>query len=227
MMGMRRRLGVFGAAALTLAALSATAVDAAPDRGPDREPKADVVLTLLHNNDGESALFESAGADGQSYGGIAPFASVVGDLKASATTGPPLMPGAKRVELMVSSGDNFLAGAAFQASLDRGVPYYDAIGMSLIGYDASAIGNHEFDFGPDVFGDFVTSFSPPLTFASVSSTNQRSPTLCRHGCRTPPRSSACSAAPTDGSSRGRRRGRRAAGRSTAPRHDETRRNTPS
>jgi len=149
MMSTRGRLTAVAAAAMTLAAVSATAVDAAPDRGAGKPAKADVVLTLLHNNDGESALFESEAADGQSYGGIAPFATVVGDLKASATTGPPAMPGAKRVELMVSSGDNFLAGAAFQASLDKGVPYYDAIGMSLIGYDASAIGNHEFDFGPD------------------------------------------------------------------------------
>ena len=135
---------------------------------PDKAPKADVVLTLLHNNDGESALFESEAADGQLYGGIAPFSSVVDDLKRSATTGPPTVRGAKRVELLVSSGDNFLAGAPFQASLDNGIPYYDAVAMGLIGYDASAIGNHEFDFGPDVFRDFVLSFSPPLSFVSVT-----------------------------------------------------------
>jgi 5'-nucleotidase len=177
MMGKRGRLTAIATAALTMAAVSATAVDAAPGRGAGTAPKADVVPTLLHNNDGESALFESEGSDGQSYGGIAPFASVVGDLKASATTGPPAMPGAKRVELTVSSGDNFLAGAAFQASLDNGVPYYDAIGMSLIGYDASAIGNHEFDFGPDVFRDFVTSFSPPLTFVSANLDVSQEPDL--------------------------------------------------
>ncbi len=130
--------------------------------------KADVVLTLLHNNDGESALFETTAEDGQLYGGIAPFASVVSNLKRSATSGPPTVKGAKRVELMVSSGDNFLAGAAFQASLDNGIPYFDAVGMSLIGYDASAIGNHEFDFGPDVFREFVLSFSPSLTFVSAN-----------------------------------------------------------
>ena len=72
------------------------------------------------------------------------------------------------MELTVSSGDNYLASAAFQASIVRGIPYYDAIGMSLIGYDASAIGNHEFDFGPDVFGNFVRSFSPELNFVSAN-----------------------------------------------------------
>ena len=135
---------------------------------PNKPPKADVVLSLLHSNDGESALFETEAGDGQFYGGIAPFASVVADLKRAATTGPPTVRGAKRVELLVSSGDNILAGAPFQASLDNGIPFFDAVGMSLIGYDASAIGNHEFDFGPDVFRDFVLSFSPPLPFLSAN-----------------------------------------------------------
>ena len=175
-MGTRKRFTAI-AAALTLAAVSATAVDTASGVEPTRAPKADVILTLLHNNDGESALFETEAADGQLYGGIAPFASVVGDLKEMATVGPPAMPGVKRVELMVSSGDNFLAGAAFQASLDNGVPYFDATGMSRIGYDASAIGNHEFDFGPDVFRDFVTSFSPPLTFVSANLDVSQEPDL--------------------------------------------------
>lgn len=176
MLETRGRLAVIATAALTVVAVSAPAVDAAPG-GRGGEPKADVVLTLLHNNDGESALFESEAADGQLYGGIAPFASVMADLKASATTGPPDVRGAKRVELTVSSGDNFLAGAAFQASLDNGIPYYDAVAMSLIGYDASAIGNHEFDFGPDVFADFVSSFSPPLTFVSANLDVSQEPDL--------------------------------------------------
>ena len=67
---------------------------------------------------------------------------------------------------MVSSGDNYLASAQFQASLDKGIPYYDAIAMDEIGYDASAIGNHEFDFGPEVFANFVESFKSKTPFVS-------------------------------------------------------------
>jgi len=162
----KKRFGqVLGALVATLILVGVTPATGAGQQ--PEPPKVDVVLTLLHSNDGESALRESSNdLDGQNYGGIAPFASVVDDLKRSATKGPPLVRGAKRVELLVSSGDNFLAGADFQASLDKGVPYYDAIGLGLIGYDASAIGNHEFDFGPDVFADFIESFSPPLTFVS-------------------------------------------------------------
>jgi 2',3'-cyclic-nucleotide 2'-phosphodiesterase (5'-nucleotidase family) len=61
---------------------------------------------------------------------------------------------------VVSSGDNFLAGPEFNASLTRGVPYFDAIALDRIGYDALAIGNHEFDFGPEVLADFIESFEP-------------------------------------------------------------------
>jgi 5'-nucleotidase len=71
---------------------------------------------------------------------------------------------------MVSSGDNFLAGPEFNASLEKGVPYYDGIALDLIGYDALAIGNHEFDFGPDVLEDFIRSFertAPPFLSANL------------------------------------------------------------
>jgi 5'-nucleotidase len=125
------------------------------------EPKADVQLTLLHNNDGESALLESA-VEGQPFGGVAPFATVVGQLRKEGDRGRD------KVSLLVSSGDNYLASAQFQASLDKGVPYYDAKAMDLIGYEAVAIGNHEFDFGPEVFANFVSSFKSKTPFLSAN-----------------------------------------------------------
>jgi len=57
--------------------------------------------------------------------------------------------------LMVSTGDNFLSGAEWNASLEKGIPFYDAVAMELIGYDAITFGNHDFDFGPDVLRDFM------------------------------------------------------------------------
>jgi 2',3'-cyclic-nucleotide 2'-phosphodiesterase (5'-nucleotidase family) len=47
------------------------------------------------------------------------------------------------------------AGPEFSASLEKGVPFYDSILASHIGYDVLAIGNHEFDFGPDVLENFI------------------------------------------------------------------------
>lgn len=114
-------------------------------------------LTVLHSNDGESKLI-SPGQGLADFGGIARFGTVVKNLKAAAELEGGVV--------MLSSGDNFLAGPEWNASLVNGVPYYDAIGMQLIGYDAICIGNHEFDFGPEILANFVESFTDGVPFLS-------------------------------------------------------------
>jgi 2',3'-cyclic-nucleotide 2'-phosphodiesterase (5'-nucleotidase family) len=135
-----------------------------------QSPRVHVVLTLLHNNDGESKLISLA--DREDFGGVARFKTLVDELRAEATTGAPIkdLRGAKRVALMVSSGDNFLAGPEFNSSLEKGIPFYDTIAMDLIGYDAVAIGNHDFDFTPDVLADFIIGFErtqPPYLSSNL------------------------------------------------------------
>ncbi|HSO49050.1 MAG TPA: bifunctional metallophosphatase/5'-nucleotidase, partial [Acidimicrobiia bacterium] len=139
--------------------ITAFGVTSPADATHNSTPKVDVRLTLLHNNDAESALLETL-VEGQPFGGVAPFATQVDQLRKQGDRGRD------NVSLLVSSGDNYLASAQFQASLDKGVPFYDAMAMDLIGYDAVAIGNHEFDFGPDVFADFVRSFKSRTPFLS-------------------------------------------------------------
>jgi len=124
-------------------------------------------LTILHNNDGESQVID-AGSGLEDFGGAARFKSVVDMLKKDAVTGRPSRPGAKRGVIMVSSGDNFLAGPEFNASLVNGVPFYDTIAMELIGYDAVNLGNHDFDFGPDVLADFLDGYSMPPPYVSAN-----------------------------------------------------------
>ncbi|MGH8946651.1 MAG: bifunctional metallophosphatase/5'-nucleotidase [Acidimicrobiia bacterium] len=126
-------------------------------------PEVDFLLTVLHNNDGESELIGT-----EDFGGVARFKSLVDQLKFEATHGPPPIDvrGTKRGVVMLSSGDNFLAGPQFNASLDKGPPFFDTIAMDLIGYDAVAIGNHEFDFGPDVLAEFIGGFSSAVPFLS-------------------------------------------------------------
>ena len=106
-------------------------------------------LTIFHNNDGESKLFGDA-----SFGGAAYFASTLDALRAA---------NAGRDQLTLSSGDNFLAGAAFNASLASGPlggrTYFDALVLKEIGYDAITIGNHDFDFGPAVLADFISYYN--------------------------------------------------------------------
>jgi 5'-nucleotidase len=136
---------------------------------------ADYTMTLLHVNDLESQLIgidaPAAGEvpegepeydtdldnDGRKdYGGVDRHETVIEQLRAgSAGAGGA----AKHGVVTVSAGDNFLAGPELSASLnDDGTasdPIYDALAMELTGYDASTIGNHEFDFGPDFFAEFV------------------------------------------------------------------------
>jgi 5'-nucleotidase len=126
-------------------------------------------LTVLHNNDGESKLLPSG--DNGEIGGAAPFVTLINSLQQEAQAN-------NRSVVTLSSGDNFLAGTAFNASLDDGI-FYDAIALDAIGYDAIALGNHDFDFGPDILADFISSpnFSTPVPFLSANLDFSNEPVL--------------------------------------------------
>ena len=111
-------------------------------------------LTILHNNDGESRLLETG-----NLGSAAQFVTLVNETRA-ATANPVLT---------LSSGDNFLAGTTFNASLQNN-DFYDARVLNAIGYDAIILGNHDFDFGPQVLADFISSpnFTQPVPFLSAN-----------------------------------------------------------
>jgi 5'-nucleotidase len=154
----------------TLFLVLAILLSAFPAAAVAQQPKVNFWLTVLHNNDGESSLINLGTGVLADFGGVARFKTVVDDLKREAVQGPPGQPGAKRGVIMVSSGDNFLAGPVFSASLTKGVPFYDTIAMDEIGYTAVAIGNHDFDFGPDVLADFISGYSatkPPYVSANL------------------------------------------------------------
>ncbi len=150
-------------ALVTVAVLSAFSAGIGPAGAVDPQPvaekarPADFWLTILHNNDGESQLL-NAGEDLEDFGGVARFVALARDLRDDAEDGV----------LMLSSGDNFLAGPEFSASLEKGVPFYDSLSLRRALYDAIAIGNHEFDFGPDVLADFIKGFRGRVPFLSVN-----------------------------------------------------------
>jgi 5'-nucleotidase len=153
----RRVLWLVAVALLATTALVPSAALGAPKR---------LQLTILHNNDGESKLID-AGQGLEDYGGVARFATVVAQLKREATSGPRKA-NLRRAVVMLSSGDNFLAGPQFNASLEKGVPFYDSLALRTIRYDAFALGNHEFDFGPDVLADFIEGFDGRSVFLSAN-----------------------------------------------------------
>ena len=127
--------------------------------------QAQYSLTFLHNNDAESELF-GTGPNGE-FGGVARFATMLNQTR-------DFYSGIGHGVIAIASGDTFLPGPEFQASLDSGMPgarqIYDAQAMSQIGYDAVIIGNHEFDYGPDVLSEFIdqAQLTNPTTFLSAN-----------------------------------------------------------
>lgn len=151
----RGALGAVTAVTVSAAAVLTASPAAAAAPAPADQP---FTLTILHNNDGESQLL-GAPAD-PNFGGIARFVALAKSLQAAATAAPD------SGVLTLSSGDNYLAGPQFAASQEKGVPFYDSIGLDAVGYDALAIGNHEFDFGPDTLADFISGFDSDVPFLS-------------------------------------------------------------
>jgi len=149
------------AAGLALLAMVATVLAIAP---PANAQSGDVTISILHNNDGESKLLADADSE---FPGIARFVQALKDKQAASTADGVIT---------LTSGDNFLASKEFNASIDNGAPYFDSIALSGL-YDVMALGNHDFDFGPDVAADFISGFDPAIPFLSANADVSGEPAL--------------------------------------------------
>jgi 5'-nucleotidase/UDP-sugar diphosphatase len=160
----RRVLLAAATAALTVASCAVPTLAMA---GPPSAEKPDFTLTVLHGNDMESALLPIKGTDGGTYGGAARFAELFQQLELLALESErePDQAG-KRGVISISAGDNFLPGPNLSASEDSGVANYDAQAFSAAGFDASALGNHDFDLGPDYLADWLGDVSDDIAFVS-------------------------------------------------------------
>ena len=157
---MKIRRNAWALVALVLAAALLGSVTAsAQEVETTSESSGDFQLVILHHNDGESQLV-NASSSAPEYGGVARFASLVHQLRSQAA-------GDGAAVITISSGDNFLSGPELSVSLGDDSPFYDALALNLIGYDALTIGNHEFDLGPDLLARFITE----TTTASFISAN--------------------------------------------------------
>ena len=127
--------------------------------------KRGFLVRLMHNNDGESKI-EQQDVGGRLVGGAAHFKTVVDSLRSDGTA-----------NLMLSSGDNYLAGIAFNASLSLpdGRSFYDAVVIDSLEYDALCLGNHDFDFGPDILERFISDIvntEPPFLSSNLDFTQE-------------------------------------------------------
>ena len=144
-------------AALALAMMLALPLGGLPEAAA-QEGDGEVTLTLLHNNDGDSALLPRVNVVGTGdaavevpVGGIAAYKAVVERELAEARA-------AGNAVLNVYAGDASLSSATFVCSRMEGNPLFDAAGQRLIPYDAHIFGNHEFDTTPDFTRLFIETF---------------------------------------------------------------------
>ncbi len=128
--------------------------------------QAEFTLNVLHINDLHSRIepinrFDSTcgaedDAEGKCFGGVARVATKINELRGSLT----------------AAGENVIvldAGDQFQGSLMY-TTYKGAVEaefMEAIGFDAMAVGNHEFDDGPEKLAEFIDKVSFPVISGNI------------------------------------------------------------
>lgn len=125
-------------------ALSAGALLAGPGLAEAAEYFATERLTILHTNDTHSRLepFPMDGGRNQGMGGIAARAALISRLREE-----------NEHVLLLDAGDIFQGTPYF--NLFKGEPEIKA--MTALGYDATTIGNHDFDAGMENLATQLTS----------------------------------------------------------------------
>ncbi len=115
-------------------------------------------LTILHTNDVHSRL-EPFPADGGKYdgqGGVASRAALIKQIRAE-----------EEHVLLLDAGDIFQGTPYF--NLYKGEPEIKA--MSMMGYDAATMGNHDFDAGAEGFAKQLPHANFPILTANYDFTN--------------------------------------------------------
>lgn len=127
--------------------------------------RADFALTILHTNDVHDryesiSKFDSTcpaedNAAGKCFGGVARLATALTEARAKGGA-----------QLLVDAGDQF-QGSLFYTRYKGSMT---AEFVNALGYEAMAVGNHEFDDGPAVLGAFAQKLVPPLLMANADLT---------------------------------------------------------
>jgi len=110
-----------------------------------------ITVTLIHSND-LHAHIEPTTIKGKTYGGYARQATLINRIRKSEPN-----------VLLLSAGDTFQGTLYFNTY--EGLA--DLAFMNAVGYDAMAVGNHEFDKGPKPLGVFASLARFPLVSANL------------------------------------------------------------
>ena len=130
---------------------------------------AERCFTILHTNDEHSALLPTPYADyhpeedNPSVGGFARLGRVIGDIRlAKSEAGEPVI---------VTSAGDVVGGSPYMWLIPDGEAPELTL-MRRIGYDVVTIGNHDFDYGPEVLAQYyrtAANFDTGHDIAIVSS----------------------------------------------------------
>ena len=155
-----------------IAALAATALIAQmslANTTASADTGSPITLTILHNNDGESALLPEQSyvtAKGKlTYGSAAAFSAVMKrEIRKVKGAGNPV--------LSVYAGDSFLASKALicsnPADNNSTATVYDGLAQSMMPYDLHVLGNHEFDYGTGFLKRYIDSFTEKYRHPFIS-----------------------------------------------------------
>ncbi|MGB1181637.1 MAG: metallophosphoesterase, partial [Candidatus Puniceispirillaceae bacterium] len=123
---------------------------------------AEFELTILHTNDVharfepiskyDSSCSAEANAKGECFGGYARLMTAVTQARARTKN-----------SLLLNGGDQFQGSLYYTYYKGKAA----AEMMNRLGYDAMAVGNHEFDDGPDVLREFMDRVSFPVLMANA------------------------------------------------------------
>ncbi|MBD3785934.1 MAG: 5'-nucleotidase C-terminal domain-containing protein [Sphingomonadales bacterium] len=126
--------------------------------------QADYTLHILHTNDLHSRIesinkYDSTcdaetEAKGECFGGIARVAAKVAEMR-------------KELDgqnvILLDAGDQFQGSLFYTTYKGKDTAEF----MNAIGYDAMAVGNHEFDDGPEALAEFLGAVSFPLVSGNL------------------------------------------------------------
>jgi len=145
---------LFGAAALALTTSMSTSAF------------ADYSLTVLHINDLHSRIesinkYDStcdaeSEAEGKCFGGVARIKTAIDDRRAA-------LSGAGKNVLVVDAGDQFQGSLFYTTYKGEAAAEF----MNGIGFDVMAVGNHEFDDGPEGLANFIEKADVPIISGNI------------------------------------------------------------